>query len=363
MYRSSVYLRGAEQGMTRQDFLLQAVYSISTGLAAAQPKQYDRAVVSSLQLVAQTAGINRAIVWRNANQEDKAYCRRMYSWESSLSDTIAVRTIDYDNLPHWKPMMRIGKPINCVVAQMPQEEQVTWQSQNVHAILAIPIIHNNEPWGFVEFSRVDETRAFDRHEEEFLRACAMIIISGILRNESGASLIKAKQSALDNLRIKSRVLSKMHRNLRDSVNRVVGLMTIAQESHDLERVHRCLQKTDDALMQVINLSAEMAELSALDTAKLENIQRECDADQLLEHVIHVITDNTEEESAKPADDGEAFPRFGQWDGDFPEDYLDLVEKELDLDYASSIGDCCPQQAHHEKFRRDVAQYLDTTPVG
>ncbi|MBP0018036.1 MAG: PAS domain-containing protein [Cyanobacteria bacterium SBLK] len=77
-----------------------------------------------------------------------------------------------DAVPRWQPILQRGDYIEGIVADLPRQERRLLVPQGILAILVLPIIVNEEFFGFIGFDDSRERRHWDASEIDLLRAVA-----------------------------------------------------------------------------------------------------------------------------------------------------------------------------------------------
>ena len=180
-------LRQAEQNLERQDSLLRAVNEVASLLISAEQSEFMSAIHKSLTLLGRTTGVDRVYIWENYTKDNELYCAQIYEWSEGAEPQQGNEyTVDikYDeSIPTWKDTFLAGKCINSVVKDMCKAERDQLEPQGIVSILVLPILINNELWGFIGFDNCRNERVFSEIEVNILRSGGLLVASAMLRNE------------------------------------------------------------------------------------------------------------------------------------------------------------------------------------
>ena len=97
-------------------------------------------------------------------------------------DNPELQNLSYDKfLPRWRDCFSRGENIGGRVADFPSEERKILEPQNIKALLAIPIIVDNECAGFIGFDNCLDDREWEGAEQLFLKSAANALAQAIKR--------------------------------------------------------------------------------------------------------------------------------------------------------------------------------------
>ncbi|CAK7005834.1 MAG: hypothetical protein DELT_00231 [Desulfovibrio sp.] len=184
-------MRKAQESLHKQDRLMQALYSTASLLVGMEPAGFPEGIRKAMQRISESVEADRMRVWRNYEEDDELCSREVYAW-SGVNFPYAGYYDDmrYASLPYWREAMLERKVINAYSVLLPPAEKHTLQSQNVLAILVVPIYIKDAFWGFVGFDDCTRQHTFTDAEERLLQSAGNMIVAAILRNEMTESLIQ-----------------------------------------------------------------------------------------------------------------------------------------------------------------------------
>jgi PAS domain S-box-containing protein len=82
-------------------------------------------------------------------------------------------------------------------------------------------------------------------------------------------LIRARDMAEQSNRAKSNFLSRMSHEMRTPMNAIIGMTTIAQSSHDRNKMEYCLNKINEASVHLLGVINDILDMSKIEAGKFE----------------------------------------------------------------------------------------------
>jgi signal transduction histidine kinase len=101
--------------------------------------------------------------------------------------------------------------------------------------------------------------------------------------------------ALQNiLNAKSEFLSHMSHEIRSPLNAVIGMITIASGTDDIQRIKYCLERADNASRYLLGLINDILDMSKIEANKLELSYMEINIEKMLAGILNVISVRADE---------------------------------------------------------------------
>jgi PAS domain S-box-containing protein len=101
-------------------------------------------------------------------------------------------------------------------------------------------------------------------------------------------LIRAKELAEQSNQAKSNFLSRMSHEMRTPMNAIIGMTTIAQSSHDREKMEYCLTKINEASIHLLGVINDILDMSKIEAGKFELSYSEFSFEKMLLRVTGVM---------------------------------------------------------------------------
>lgn len=153
-----------------------------------------KALKESLRIIRQTTKADRVYLYKNFKADDRL-CMRLAV--EVCADGITPNSYNqtdtlfsYSQVPWWRQQLSSNNIINANPQDLPKEEQAILFNQNVKSVLAIPIMVDNNWYGYVGFSNIREKRSWNKNEIQLLKTAANIISAHQRRKKIQKSLIE-----------------------------------------------------------------------------------------------------------------------------------------------------------------------------
>ena len=166
-----------------------------------------------------------------------------------------------DGCPRWYEMLSVGQSISGMVDTFPEGEQAILKPQNILSLVVVPIMIQEECWGFMGYDNCQNDHYWTRSEVAVLEAIAHSFGGAIARHDAEENLkeankvltrqtrelLKAQDEANQANRTKSMFLANMSHELRTPLNGILGYTQILQrtsvpesnEARGIEVIYQC----------------------------------------------------------------------------------------------------------------------------
>ncbi|OHB50887.1 MAG: hypothetical protein A2Y10_15895 [Planctomycetes bacterium GWF2_41_51] len=134
--------------------------------------------------------------------------------------------------PRWEKILSEGEAVCSMVSDFPVDEQMFWKQINIKALLALPIIMDDELKGFISFDNCSKQRQWTTSEIGFLHTAANNLAIAIKRLEIKNELKKAHLELEQ--RIEQRTAALQQAN--------VQLLKIIEERDHIQNILRETEK-------------------------------------------------------------------------------------------------------------------------
>lgn len=134
--------------------------------------------------------------------------------------------------PRRQKILSQGEYINNIVAELPEEEKIILEPQNIKAILIVPLKVNREFWGFIGFDNCLEARRWSASEVSLLDAAASAISLHLERGKAEKALKQQLQQAL--------LIKEITDQIRSSLDSQEIFQTTVNLLGEIFQVDRCL---------------------------------------------------------------------------------------------------------------------------
>ncbi|MDL2290846.1 response regulator [Desulfovibrio sp. OttesenSCG-928-F20] len=190
-------IKKADVAVRQYTNLLQAASDMAVTMLSISFKNFDDILTNQLKILGEAAGLNCVCIWENCMRDNVLHHRLIYRWsvdEMRAQNILPLyHELNYDDFPEHKKTLMASKTVNRRVADMSGAEREFFKSLDIKAILLIPIIYNDEFWGFISFDNcVAETLPSDINVS-VLRTNGIVLASSIVRDRSKKALLASGQ--------------------------------------------------------------------------------------------------------------------------------------------------------------------------
>jgi diguanylate cyclase (GGDEF)-like protein len=183
--------RSAEQALEslrNRERMINTLNLVSIIYLSQKEEKLDDTMESGVRLVADTAEIDRLILYCNHNAADGLHMSQVYRWDRSSGGSAALveafTDVSYAQLiPNWESHLADGNSVNSPSKLLPGHEAAVLQSFGILAVAVIPIHINNAFWGFALFGDTKNERCFENDIIEMMRSAAFLFANAFIRAE------------------------------------------------------------------------------------------------------------------------------------------------------------------------------------
>jgi CheY-like chemotaxis protein len=116
------------------------------------------------------------------------------------------------------------------------------------------------------------------------------------RLETHLSLIEHQRKAQDASRAKGEFLTNMSNEIRTPLNAIIGMINIAANTDDIQKIKYCLQRAGTASKHLLNILNDILDMSKIEANKFELSHNEFNFEKMLMDIINVTNINAEEKN-------------------------------------------------------------------
>ncbi|MDR0877533.1 MAG: response regulator [Treponema sp.] len=158
----------------------------------------------------------------------------------------------------------------------------------IKACLCVPIFIYNDFWGFLSIDNCRNVQIWDEGDIQTARLITNTLTGLIIRANTEEALFAAKELAEESSRAKGNFLSRMSHEMRTPMNAIIGMTTIAQSSHDREKMEYCLSKISEASIHLLGVINDILDMSKIESGKFDLSCSEFDFERMLEKVTGIM---------------------------------------------------------------------------
>ncbi|MHC4944221.1 MAG: histidine kinase dimerization/phosphoacceptor domain -containing protein [Planctomycetota bacterium] len=171
----------AEEGRHGRENILNAVSSAAEQFLKDNPPE-DKRIPDILTRLGRATGVSRIAIFENHRFDDgELYCSQRHEWAAPGIDpqinNPEVKNSSWERgaRSRWKDILQTGGAIKGLVRELPPEEQALLERQSVQSVLVVPIIVDNEWWGFIGFDECRRERNWSESETDALKTASAML--------------------------------------------------------------------------------------------------------------------------------------------------------------------------------------------
>lgn len=267
---------------------LDAIQKVQQELIFSQ--KINRAIENSLRILLEATKSHRAYIFKNDYWDEISSISQIFEIASDKQyeqlENPNLQHASYDELGfgRWKKILANNNIVEGPVENLPEEERPILESQNIKSILVVPILTENQFYGFIGLDNCEEKKKWGKHEISLLKTGANAF-GRIIERKNTVEIIKRKNNSLTktNQELDNFVYRVSH-DLKSPITSLKGLLNLMQLEKDNPREmdnYMSLQKKQLDILE--NFIGEILDYSR--NSRLEPKPEEIDFTKLINETL------------------------------------------------------------------------------
>jgi PAS domain S-box-containing protein len=206
-----------EETLQRRDSILNAVSFAAEHFL--KTPVWERSVHDVLARLGRALDVERVAIYENrSDTSGRVLTSLRYEWTghgvpsllySPTRQGFSLRDLGFGR---WEERLRTGGTISGNTSDLPESEKKTLTSQGVRSVLALPILLDNNWWGFIAFEQYAHGRDWSAHEIDALKAFGGILAAALARQRHEMELRNSEERNRVTLRAIPDIIFRIRRD-------------------------------------------------------------------------------------------------------------------------------------------------------
>lgn len=286
-------LKKNEDIIRRKERIFSAIAELTDELL--KNPDYNDALRQKLHLLGDATGVDRIYMFENDKDEfgQSVSCSQKIEWAAASAepqiDNPDLQEVPFEAIEVFINPLKENKPFKAIIREL--EESYTKEAltaQDIQAILVLPLMVNDQFWGFVGFDECKSERTWSDDEFSILLAFAGTLSAAIERRILEHSLKQSMELAQQANKAKSEFLANMSHEIRTPLNAVIGFTDLLLTTRLDETQSDYLRSVNNSAIILLDLINDILDYSKIEAGKLELFTEKTDLRELVSQISDIV---------------------------------------------------------------------------
>ncbi|MFW6319032.1 MAG: PAS domain S-box protein [Bacillota bacterium] len=185
--------------INKKRVLYKKISTISALFAGVHQDNFHETINTSLKILGDFVGADRTYIFRYDFDKNTTSNTFEYSVKGISKEIENLQNVPIDDISNWVKAHQSGKTLYFPnINKLPEDDQVRkiLEPQSIKSIMTVPLIYNDELYGFLGFDSVKSYRKYSNFEQTALKEFSYLLVNVLKRIELEQAL-KDQQLRLD----------------------------------------------------------------------------------------------------------------------------------------------------------------------
>ncbi len=309
IFRDITERKSNEILLRKKDNLLQGIAEATKALIS--NRDINTGFKTALRILGIAAEVDRVYIYKHEviEETEENYAKLLFEWSSETTEKQiedpALQKLSYSRFAalNFYENFSSGNTLKFIIRDLPYEARDVFIDKKIKSLILVPIMVDDEYWGFIGFDDLSEDRIWSDNEESLLTTMAATLAAVIKRNRISEDLIE-KNKQLDialgraesAVRAKSEFLALMSHEIRTPMNGVIGMTGLLLDTdltEEQKEYVETIRLSGDQLLVIIN---DILDFSKIESEKLELEHNPFDLRDCIEDSLDLVAPKAAEKS-------------------------------------------------------------------
>ena len=191
------------------------------------------------------------------------------------------------------PLLEQGRTVSLRPSELSGAAREIFEQRAVQSFVLLPILVGQSGWGFLCVADCAPERHWTAAEQDSFRAMADMLGAAVLREQTQAALLKAKESAEAASRAKSQFLANMSHEIRTPITGVIGMLQLLRRAQLDQRQARYAANALTSAETLLAVIGDVLDFSKIEAGKMELIEEVFDPVEVIDTVTRLFAARAE----------------------------------------------------------------------